>query len=201
MSFLATTGERRGRRHRPRPGPAADNGPSAAPECDRDAVLDDLYARYWTDLVRYVNGMLLDLHQAEEIAQETMLRAWRHADKLTPERGSIWGWLCRVAHNIMVDRIRRKRARPVEVDETHAPDAHVVADHGPDVLNSVYVLRALAQLQPAHRAVLYLVYYQDRTCTEAAVTLGVPVGTVKSRLHYALRHLRAVLAARPTDVE
>ena len=58
---------------------------------------------------------------------------------------------------------------------------------------SVYVAHAIAQLQPTHRAVLFLVYYQDRTCVEAAAVLGVPVGTVKSRLHYALRHLRDVL--------
>jgi RNA polymerase sigma-70 factor (ECF subfamily) len=207
MSFLATTGERRGRRHwsnradtRGHSTPAtSDSGPSIPPERDADAILPDLYARYWADLVRYVNGMVSDRHEAEEIAQETMLRAWQHADNLRPERGSVWSWLCRVAHNMTVDRIRRRRRRPVEFDETHTPDERAVADHCPDVLNSVYVLRALARLQPAHRTVLYLVYYQDRTCAEAAAVLGVPVGTLKSRLHYALRYLRAVLAENPPD--
>jgi RNA polymerase sigma-70 factor (ECF subfamily) len=164
--------------------------------------LDQLYAQYWTDLVKYINGMLSDPHQAEEIAQETMLRAWRHAEKLTPERGSVWGWLSRVAHNVMVDRIRRKRARPAEVDEAAAtPAMHVTADHSLDVANSIDVQRALAQLQPAHRAVLYLVYFNDRTCAEAAVILGVPVGTVKSRLHYALRCLRTILGENRRDHE
>ncbi len=204
MSFGATTGERLGARHWPRragrrgqPQPAGEDSRSATPaSCDADAVLDKLYALYWSDLVSYVNGMLADPHQAEEIVQETMLRAWRHADKLTPDRGSVWGWLCRVAHNAMVDRIRHKRARPAEVEETAATsNARVVVDHGPDVVDSVHVVRVLALLQPAHRAVLYLVYYQDRTCVEAAAVLGVPVGTVKSRLHYGLRHLRVLLAA------
>jgi RNA polymerase sigma-70 factor (ECF subfamily) len=137
--------------------------------------------------------MLADRHQAEEIVQETMLRAWRHADRLTADRGSVWGWLCRVAHNIMVDRIRHKQARPAEVDESSARhDAQVAADHSDEVINSVYVAGAVAQLQPAHRAVLFLVYFQNRTCAEAAAMLGVPVGTVKSRLHYALRHIRTV---------
>ncbi len=168
-------------------------GTAPAAVTARDAALNNLYAQYWKDLVKYVNGMLYDLHQAEEIAQETMLRAWRHAENLVPERGSVWGWLSRVAHNIMVDRIRYKRARPKEVDAAAVYGAHVVDDHSTGVENSVYVLEAIAQLQPAHREVLFLVYYGDRTCAEAAAILGVPVGTVKSRLHYALRHLRNVL--------
>ncbi len=168
--------------------------PSTPAELDADVFVGRLYAQCWSDLVSYVNGMLSDRHQAEEIVQETMLRAWRHAGKLTPERGSVWGWLCRVAHNVMVDRIRYKRARPAEVEEAAASDASVVPDHGPEVVDSIYVLRALAQLQPAHRAVLVLVYYRDHTCAEAAAVLGVPVGTVKSRLHYALRQLRILLA-------
>jgi RNA polymerase sigma-70 factor, ECF subfamily len=160
---------------------------------DADALVEDLYGRYWRYLVNYVNQKLSDSHQAEEIVQETMLRAWRHADKLDPERGSVKAWLCRVAHNIMVDRIRHKRARPAEVDEATAPqDAHLTGDHSSDVVGSVDVQRAIARLQPGHRAVLYLVYFTGRTCAEAAVILGVPVGTVHSRLHYALRHLRAI---------
>ena len=163
---------------------------------DGDAVLADLYDRYWADLVTYVNRMLNDPQQAEDVAQETMLRAWRHAADLRPERGSVRGWLYRVARNVMIDKIRHKRARPTEVRDTAAVphQSQAVADHAPEVVEAVFVARAIAQLQPAHRAVLNLVYYQDRSCAEAAVLLGVPVGTVKSRLHYALRHLRNVLA-------
>ena len=174
--------------------PAAQDSRLPPEESAADTVLERLYARYWSDLVSYVNGMLSDPHEAEEIVQETMLRAWRHTERLTPERGSVWGWLCRVAHNIMVDRLRRKRARPIETDEAAGHEARVVADHCLDVTNSVYVLRALGQLQPVYRTVLYLVYYQDRTYTEAAAILGAPVGTVKFRLHYAMRQLRAILA-------
>jgi RNA polymerase sigma-70 factor (ECF subfamily) len=202
MDLVVETGVRHSGHHRSRrtgalgqARPAVDDSsPATLAGGDATAILNMLYARYWTDLVRYVNGMLSDLHQAEEIAQETMLRAWRHADKFIPERGSVWSWLCRVAHNLVVDHIRRRWARPVEVEETattyHTP---VATDHSLDVARSLYTAQALARLQPAHRAVLYLVYYQDRTCAQAAAALGVPVGTVKSRLYYALRHLRAAL--------
>jgi len=206
MKSIIATSDRRGKGDRARRGrhrPAAEDSQQPAPAGeDAAAVLDGLYARYWTDLVAYLNGMLSDRHQAEEIAQETMLRAWHNADRLTSDRGSVWGWLCRVARNIMVDRIRHRRARPTEVDETAAaPRGTVTGDHSAGVVDSVYVARAMAQLGPAHRAVLQLVYYDDRTCVEAAAILGVPVGTVKSRIHYALRQLRAALEQDRADHE
>jgi len=165
---------------------------------DGTANLIMLYERHWSDLVRYVNGTLSDVHQAEEIAQETMLRAWRHAEKLSTERGSVWGWLTTVAHNVMVDRIRYKRARPTEVNESlAAPSLMITADHSSDVANSIYLANVVARLPRTQREALYLVYCQDRTCAEAARILDVPVGTVKSRLHYALRNLRTTLVCDP----
>jgi RNA polymerase sigma-70 factor, ECF subfamily len=205
MNVAIGTGERRRKRH-PAPGPGAGGTPpvegsaqSTSGSGDATATLTVLYERHWSDLVQYVNGMLSDVHQAEEIVQETMLRAWRHADKLTPERGSVWGWLTSVAHNVMVDRIRHRRARPAEVNESlGGPSTMVTADHSPDVANAIYVASIVAQLPPAQRQVLHLMYFQDRTCAEAAAILGVPVGTVKSRVHYALRQLRTTLAEEPT---
>jgi RNA polymerase sigma-70 factor, ECF subfamily len=156
--------------------------------------LEKLYARYWTPLINYINKRLSDRHMAEEIVQETMLRAWRHADKLDPERGSVQSWLCRVAHNIMVDRIRRKHARPAEVYDTSAShEAYAIGDHASAVGTAVDVQRAIAQLSPIYRTVLRLIYFDGRTCAEAAEILGIPSGTVRSRVHYALRQLRTAL--------
>ena len=114
-----------------------------------DALVQNLYRRHWTYLVNYIDHHLSDAQQAEDIVQETMLRAWRHPDRLDPEKGSVRGWLCRVAHNVMIDRIRYKRARPTEVDHASAPaGAHVAGDHAADVINAVDVQRALAELSP-----------------------------------------------------
>jgi RNA polymerase sigma-70 factor (ECF subfamily) len=122
-----------------------------------------------------------------------MLRAWRNADALVPQRGSVIGWLHRVAHNIAVDKIRARRARPDEVEETAAKPGSV-NDHSASVVESVYLARALDRLRPAHRDVLRLVYFADKTASEAAKVLGLPVGTVKSRTYNALRRLRGCLA-------
>lgn len=163
---------------------------------DAEAFVRTLYSEHSRSLRAYVGRMLSDPQLAEDVVQETMLRAWRKSDTLDPGRGSIGGWLVRVAHNIAIDRLRAKRARPPEVDEMHTDAATwSVSDHADRTVDSLYVARALRTLSPGHRAVLYEVYFADRTCVEAAVALGIPVGTVKSRLYYALRQLRAAIEA------
>jgi len=163
---------------------------------DADAFLRALYAEHSAGLRAHVGRMLYDPQLAEDVIQETMLRAWRKSDTLSPERGSIGGWLVRVAHNIAIDRLRARRARPAEVEEAHA-DARTwsVTDHAEGTVDSVYVARALQTLSRGHRAVLYEVYFADRTCAEAAAVLGIPVGTVKSRIYNALRRLREAIEA------
>jgi len=170
--------------------PAADPPAGDNP----DAFLRALYAEHSASLRSHATRMLSDPHQAEDVVQETMLRAWRKSHTLNPERGSIGGWLSKVAHNVAVDRLRAKRARPPEVDESYTDAATwSVTDHADATVTSVYVARALATLTPHHRAVLHQVYFADRTCTEAAAVLGIPVGTVKSRLYHALRNLRLAI--------
>jgi RNA polymerase sigma-70 factor, ECF subfamily len=163
---------------------------------DADAFIRTLYSEHSRSLFAHVGRMLSDRQLAEDVVQETMLRAWRKSATLDPDRGSIGGWLLRVAHNLAIDRLRAKRARPPEVDETQTEAATwSVRDHADQTVESVYVARALRTLSPGHRAVLHEVYFADRTCAEAAAVLGIPVGTVKSRLYHALRRLRQAIDA------
>jgi RNA polymerase sigma-70 factor (ECF subfamily) len=163
-----------------------------APCPDRQALLRTLYDDHATVLRVYVTRLLGDAHQAEDVVQETMLRAWRNADALVPERGSVGGWLMRVAHNIAVDKIRARKARPEEVEESAAEPSYL-GDHSAEVVEAVFVARSLARLSPAHREVLRAVYFADRTAVQAAEELGLPVGTIKSRTHHALRRLKVCL--------
>jgi RNA polymerase sigma-70 factor (ECF subfamily) len=163
-----------------------------------EALVRALYEQHGRYLVAYAARLTGDRQLAEDIVQETLLRAWRHADKLTDEQGSVRGWLLTVTRNIATDKARARKARPPEVEET--PEVHDVRDardHAEDVANSLVVAEALRTLSPEHRAALVETYYQGRTMTEAAKVLGIPPGTVKSRVHYALAQLRTTLGPSP----
>lgn len=159
-----------------------------------EALIRSLYAEYGRMLLGYTYRLTGDRQRAEDVVQETLLRAWRHAGSLSEDRGSVRGWLLTVARNVVIDMARASGVRPVEVggDERTAASA-AVPDQTTNVDNLVVVERALATLSPAHRAVLIEVYMNGLTATEAGQALGIPVGTVKSRTHHALRALRAQL--------
>jgi RNA polymerase sigma-70 factor, ECF subfamily len=161
---------------------------------DREEIVNRLYADSGTLVLSYVSGLLRDRYLAEDVMQETMLRAWQHRAHLSAENGSVRGWLMKVAHNIAMDKVRMRRSRPTEVAEETAPEAGVTEDHSEAVLTALQVQRALARLSPAHRDVLAEVYLNGYTAREAAARLGIPEGTVSSRAYYALRILRRELS-------
>jgi RNA polymerase sigma-70 factor (ECF subfamily) len=162
-----------------------------------EELVAELYTEYRGFVLGYVTGLLRDRHLAEDVVQETMLRAWRHYGQLSPEKGSVRGWLMKVAHNIAMDKVRMRRSRPAEVPEDAVAEVGVAEDHADSVLASLQVRHALARLSPGHRAVLEQVYMNGYTARETAARLGIPEGTVSSRAYYALRILRQELGAAP----
>jgi RNA polymerase sigma-70 factor, ECF subfamily len=161
-----------------------------------EAMITKLYRDNGAFVLSYVIGLLNDRYLAEDVLQETMERAWRHCGEFSAEKGSVRGWLMRVAHNIAMDKVRMRRSRPTEVAEDAAPEA-LVEDHADAVLTSLHIQHALARLSPGHRDVLEQVYLHGCTAREAAARLGIPEGTAYSRSHYALRILRRELGATP----
>lgn len=167
---------------------------------DRDAAGDEalvhaVHQEHGRALLAYATRLTGDRAAAEDIVQETMIRAWRHPEVLTNGKGSTRGWLLTVVRNLVTDRYRARAARPQEVAEN--PDAPpVVRDHADSVVASVTVMAALDALSEDHRGVLDQIYFKGRSLGEAATELGIPAGTVKSRSYYALRALREHLATR-----
>ncbi|MCW2796832.1 sigma-70 family RNA polymerase sigma factor [Nocardioides sp.] len=133
-----------------------------------------------------------DRARAEDVAQETLLRAWRHFSVLDESEGSVRGWLFTVARNLVIDEWRSRRARS-EISVADVPEVSSPADHTDQLLLSWVVADAVTRLSEDHRAVLLECYYRGAPVAEAARRLGVPEGTVKSRTHYALRALRLAL--------
>jgi RNA polymerase sigma-70 factor, ECF subfamily len=143
--------------------------------------------------LRLVDG---DRGRAEDVVQETLLRAWRHPDAMAPDRGSPRPWLFAVARRIVVDAHRRRRARPQEVGDDVLALIPSQEDDVDRALDAWLVADALDALSPAHREVLVQTYFAGRSVGEAAQVLGIPPGTVKSRTHYALQALRLALLER-----
>jgi RNA polymerase sigma-70 factor (ECF subfamily) len=133
-----------------------------------------------------------DRVRAEDVVQETMLRAWRHFSVLDESQGSVRAWLFTVARNIVIDEWRSRRTRG-DVSVAEVPEPADPGDHTDQLLLSWVVADAVTKLSPEHRAVLLDCYYRGLSVADAARHLGVPEGTVKSRTHYALRALRLAL--------
>jgi RNA polymerase sigma-70 factor (ECF subfamily) len=152
------------------------------------ALYDQHAAVLWSFVVPLTGG---DRMQAQDVVQETMLRAWRHPDVLAQSQRSARSWLFTVAHRIVIDEWRRGRSGH-EVLSDALPDV-VQPDRTEAVLNVWLIADALDTLTPDHRAVIVECYYRGLSTSEAAHVLGIPDGTVKSRAHYALRALRLAL--------
>ncbi|MEU1181888.1 sigma-70 family RNA polymerase sigma factor [Streptomyces sp. NPDC005820] len=162
-----------------------------------EVLIRSLYEEHGRALLAYAQRLTGDHAAAEDVVQETLIRAWKHPDALVNGKGSVRGWLLTVARNIITDRYRAKAARPTEVAE-FAAATPVERDHADAVVDSMLVMEALDRLSPDHRSVLEEIYFQGRSVAEAAKALGIPPGTVKSRSHYALTALRDLYGDRPT---
>jgi RNA polymerase sigma-70 factor (ECF subfamily) len=159
---------------------------------DSDAALRELYSRHAKALHGYVQPFCPDQASADDIVQETFIRAWRHLPRLSASDRPVRPWLFRVARNLLIDANRAARARPLTVQEQAAGEYGT--DSGlEEILDRQLVSDALQHLSPAHRAVLVETFYRGGTLATVARELGIPHGTARSRLHYALDALRKQL--------
>jgi RNA polymerase sigma-70 factor (ECF subfamily) len=159
---------------------------------DQVGLIEQLHREHATALWHYSMRLTgSDRARAEDVVQETLLRAWRHPESLDPARGSTRAWLFTVARRLVIDDWRSARNRRESV-HAEVPD-RVVVDESEQVLQQWVVAQALTRLSPEHRAVLRECYFQGRSVAEASRALGIPEGTVKSRTHYALMNLRLAL--------
>jgi RNA polymerase sigma-70 factor (ECF subfamily) len=140
-----------------------------------------------------------DVQRAEDVVQETMLRAWINPAARNADGRWSRAWLFTVAKRIVIDQIRAAEARPSEVSNEYI-EAHARVDDSVDRLLDAHEVRAaLASMPERLRSTLVEIYFRDAPVAEVAELLGVPQGTVKSRTFYALRALREALEARGFD--
>ena len=169
--------------------------PSIGGQAAREtALMRLLYDEHAAALWRYAVRLTGDQARAEDVVQETLLRAWQHPEVVEDSERSARAWLFTVARNMIIDDLRSARFRKEggSLDVAGAPEPA-----GPDevsaALDRLLIGDALAQLSPEHRAVIRRSYYLGWTTAQIAADLQIAEGTVKSRLHYAVRALRLTL--------
>jgi RNA polymerase sigma-70 factor, ECF subfamily len=158
---------------------------------DVDARLGALYDAHAAPVWRYVVSLTGDAAGADDVVQETLLRAWRTPRILAQDPSTLRAWMMTVARNLVIDDVRSARRRH-ELPVAELPESP--RDDDVDALfEALLVEEALAALSAEHRAVIVSAYYGGRSVAQTATALEIPEGTVKSRLHYGLRALRLAL--------
>jgi RNA polymerase sigma-70 factor (ECF subfamily) len=158
------------------------------------AAFATLFAYFAPRVKTYLQRRGGDPSQAEELAQEVMLTVWRKAAQYDPTRATAAAWIFAIARNLWIDVLRRSRLSLPPPDPTDEPlqeplaDALLVAGD-----RSRRLQAALRELRPEQMESLRLAFFADRSHSEIEQLLGVPLGTVKSRLRLAMSRLRAAL--------
>ena len=158
------------------------------------AAVQALVARKLPRMLQLAQRMLGDSAEAEDVAQEVFVRAWRQAPRWVPGAAKFDTWMHRVAINLCYDRLRRRREQPMaeppdQIDPGPAPDRGLLASD-----TGVRVSAALAALPDRQREAVVLCHYQDLGNIEAAALMNVSVEALESLLSRGRRALRAALA-------
>ncbi len=146
-------------------------------------------------LRRYAIALAGDVATADDLVQDCMERAWRNRGAVKDNR-TLYAWLRTILHNLNIDRARLRRRRPEEVENLDAvSDSLADKPDGDGPGASIDIVGAMNQLAMEHRQVMLLVGLEGLSYREVADELGVPIGTVMSRLARARERLRALLEA------
>jgi RNA polymerase sigma-70 factor (ECF subfamily) len=160
----------------------------------QQTALAELYDRYGRPAYGLALRVLRDEALAEDAVQEAFLGVWRNASRFVPERGTASTWILTLVHRRAVDLVRREERRRADPLEPAAePSSGSVDDEAWLRLQRERVQAALRQLPDQQREALELAYYGGFTQSELAERLGLPLGTIKSRVFAGLARLRELL--------
>jgi len=152
------------------------------------------FAKLFRDMAPRLRGFFIKAgfkEEADELAQETLLRVWRSADRYDPRKGAPATWIFTIARNLRIDRMRRKRIDVVEDDPARVPDPERAPDAKVSLVRRAEALHsALGTLPEAQAQAVQAVYFEHQSARAYARAHDIPEGTVKSRLRLALRSLR-----------
>jgi len=185
---------------RPGGGPAADAPAASASPALTDDAWEQIVTEHSTRVYRLAYRLTGNQHDAEDLTQETFVRVFRSLSTYTP--GTFEGWLHRITTNLFLDQVRRRRRIRIEpwgdaTEQFAGPDGTSTPERGFEHANlDQDVQKALDALPPEFRAAVVLCDMEGLSYEEIAVTLGIKLGTVRSRIHRGRAQLREALAHR-----
>ncbi len=163
---------------------------------DREAFTD-LYDAISGPVFGTVRGIVRDHSIAEEVAHDVLLEIWTKAESWDRSRGSAVTWIMVMARRRAIDRVRSEQSARTRVESvaasSHEPDVDVVADAVIDRSQDQQIARSLGSLTELQREAVHMAFYENRTQAEISNILGVPLGTIKSRIRDGLLRLETAL--------
>lgn len=179
------------------PVPQRPLAPASGPLLTQEDGVRAVYAAHGAELYRLALRGLGDTGAAQDVVQETFLRAWRARDRFDPARASLRTWLFEIARNVVTDVHRARGARPwlrgLADHQSLEVAAPAVGDGWEALMRRVLVEEALRRIGDDHREALEQTYLRDRPYPEVATELGIPESTLRSRVFYGLKALRVVM--------
>jgi len=159
-----------------------------------EKAFEELYNLYALSIHGFINNIVRNKGIADEIVQDTFMKAWQNSHKYAPEKGRFFTWILNIARNASIDQIRSKAhkesQKTTDVDARH--DLGCSRDQE-KINNANYVSRFLPKLSAKRCEVIDLLFLQEYTHKEAAEFLNIPIGTLKSRSREGLSHLRQLM--------
>ena len=159
-----------------------------------DALAREGYERHGAELYRYALARLSDDAAAQDVVQETIVRAWRAGDRYDPATASLRTWLFAIARNVVADHLTARRRAAALPGLLDPPGKDHMSDHSATLADVDLVTRALGLISHDHRTAIVETYLRDRSYDDVAADLGVSVSTLRSRVFHGLRHLRRAMA-------
>ena len=178
-------------------GELSDEGLLAGMAVGDQAAAVTFTRRYQRRVFGLAYSTTSDAGVAEDVAQEAMIRVWRHAPVFDPRRGSVTSWVLTITRNLAIDALRLRRAVPTDPDD-FAATALTSSEHNPEAAVRrgdvrQLVRNALQVLPEEQRRAVVLAAVYGRTALEISESEGIPLGTAKTRIRTALIRLRAAV--------
>ena len=151
-----------------------------------------LYDMYTASLLGMISKLIQDEELAQDLLQETFVKIWNGIGSFDESKGRLFTWMANIARNLAVDKLRSKDFRNSNKNQDIEKSVNLIDDQRNTTLNpeTLGVKEMVNNLKPESKAVVDLIYFKGYTHTEASEELGIPLGTVKTRVRIAINTLR-----------